>query len=286
MNLAEKLQHAPAALARALAFEDRAAELHGGVVSAQQRELDANDQLQAARRELARQRQGRHDRRLPEDLEARLQKAVEAAEAERDRLRSVREDAAARWQAVKATVTAAEDGLHGVAAEAISDAPPIKPPKGATVEGVRRQIAALDAEAEAAQMAPAPRADAAQRIKAAVEDLAARGEPSVDARRREGDPSKLSDRMHGDAGLWLLVSIFKQEVTARLIERLPKDSTNTLTDAQRDRKLAELAEQRLSLERIEEALIRQAEAEGRVVARRPEAAVEALLGVVIDRGRQ
>jgi hypothetical protein len=63
------------------------------------------------------------------------------------------------------------------------------------------------------------------------------------------------------------------------------ENADALTDAQREKRLAELRAARLHLERVEESLIEAQIAEGRTIARRPDASPLAVLGIEIVEGR-
>lgn len=268
------------ALTLLLSLQDRAAELRGAKLGVTERLAEAVEALHYAERAIRHQEQAPQGR-VNHDAIARLKADLPAKRAERDRLRALDESLGARWGEAKALPARLAEALAGVPAEAIREAPPIRIPKGATIDGLRKQIADLAAEAEAVQSAPAPRSDAAKRIAAAVEALAARGARPVDARRRSGDPARIADALHGDSGLHFLVWAFREEIAAKLIAELPKDGPTVLTDRQQQR-LAELAEERLRLERVEEALVEAAEAEGRTIARRPDASPWAILGVEVE----
>lgn len=284
-------------------FEDEASEHHGAVLSLMERLAEANTRCIEKRRELARQRDlGRrpgHTIDPGTDFDALRAKAVADAEADateaeavRDRLRERLEDARARWQAAKHQAGRLRDFFASTAPGALVAAA-TPDTKGWTAETVRAEIRKTEASAEATRVAPLPRAELIRAIEAEVD--AAAKVPSVSATRRDGRPARLAEALRiaaagpggsimGDAGAgtwtWLLADLLKE----RLVELIPESIPGALTDAQRDRKLADLANRKLELERIEEHLIQSAEREGRAVQRRSDASPLAILGVEIVGG--
>src|SRR5690606_19867994 len=121
--------------------------------------------------------------------------------------------------------------------------------------------------------APAPPDDLLARAVVEIDAIAERGALQLNPRARGPSPLALNDKLRigtipvaGDSGpilapvgtgcgallVWLCRDLLVERVE-RMIADLP--TTGCLTDAERDAQLAEIAEKRLRLERIEESLI-------------------------------
>ncbi|WP_029040280.1 hypothetical protein [Cucumibacter marinus] len=163
--------------------------------------------------------------------------------------------------------------------------------KGDTIESVRAEIERLDLDAEHVRRAPRNRTALIREISASVDAIAEQGAPGIDPRIRDRDPTDLSnllsmqlngDSFIGDGGTAFFAWLMKDEIKARLVELVPADGPDVLTDEQRLSSLTQIGVERLRLEYVEERLIRRAEAEDRVVVRREEASACAILQVEVS----
>jgi hypothetical protein len=189
------------------------------------------------------------------------------------------------------------------AGAAIEVCPQPQPPKTANVDGVRQRIAKLRNDRDAVRDAPIPSGVAIEMMRQQVENLAEKGAPSVLPLLERGGSivfPKMSVRsqLYGSADQFQLVGFSSAEVPdtlalfcflhrdlliaklqAEIIELA--DDASALDDDQRRRREAELSAEILQCERLEEALIEQAEAEGKIIPGREDADPRALLGVVV-----
>jgi hypothetical protein len=219
-------------------------------------------------------------------LKAHAEERIAALTAEAERHRADADAAERRAAPLRGRASAAGELVQRLIAF-VAQAPagslrPVKPPPippGATLESVRGQIADLARQAEAARLAPRPRAQVVAMLQAEVDALAAKGAPKIDARRPHA-PARLADHLRPDPGDFL-VWLHRDQIVERLAREVP-DLPDALDDAQRAARLADLAARRLKAERLEETLCRAAEAEGRQIDRRPGADPRAVLG--LDRG--
>lgn len=259
---------------------------------------DDLDAAAAAEREAARLRSDHSGRTHPQRayFEGRLDALAKVVE----RHRTAAEEKAARLSQLRASDSDAArvaDNLRELVAPAGRSFVIAKPPAIPRGMDLPRCVDAIEANArqtEAVALAPRDRKAIIEAIHAEVAAEAAKGAPAIDRRRRDNAPVRLAQHLMiasarsgsliGDGGAALWCWLHHDEIIARLIALVPPDTPDALTDTERDQKLAELARERLALERIEEALIRQAEAEGRVVARRPDADPRAILGVEVVGG--
>jgi hypothetical protein len=138
--------------------------------------------------------------------------------------------------------------------------------------------------------APAPKAQLYARALQEIDEMAAHGELRINLEKRVSEPLDLASRLsnhfnqsRGFAGfdglslfVFLLRDKFKDEVK-KLINALPDDEG--MDDAERDNAIAALADERLALERQEEALIMLAADRGQHIARRRNIDPRAFLGI-------
>jgi hypothetical protein len=162
-------------------------------------------------------------------------------------------------------------------------------PKGWTVETARTELAKINGQIAATEAAPDTAASIRKRMFDAVDAIAARGAVQVRASSRDGDPARLAERLVlgirggslvGDGGASLFVWLLQDQIKAKLEAMIP-DLPHAMTADQRDQRLDQLRAEKLRVERIEEALISAAEAEGRTIDRRPDASPLAVLGIEI-----
>lgn len=296
-SIADLARRLPPECARVLLrAEDASAAAHGALLATQDREHDAAEVLTAARREHARQRDAwaSHGRKLDPTDDAALTLTVTNADADLARRRAAREDAGARYRTARQRLDRLLEFVTGVGPDRLRAAPEPKLPRGATLESVRSELIQTAAQIEATQVAPLPRAEVVAALKAEVTAIAERGAPQVDARLRDGAPARLGNRLAiastgtgsliGDAGTSFLVWVMADEIVAKLSALVSADLPGALSDAARTGRLRELRDRLRELERIEEQLVRAAEAEGRMVERRPDASAAAQLSVQIEGG--
>ncbi|ALA17184.1 MULTISPECIES: hypothetical protein [unclassified Chelatococcus] len=177
-----------------------------------------------------------------------------------------------------------------------------KPPKTrdfpAEIERIRRELAALDHAWRAAEDAPCPADDLLARATAEIDEIATRGALTLDPRSRGPAPLGLAAKLRvrtmqapapvgeapglallGDPGA-VLAWLHRDALVERVREMaaaLPQ--RGALSDDEREARFAEISARRLELERLEEAAIVAAEAEGRIIARRRDADPRAILEV-------
>jgi len=186
----------------------------------------------------------------------------------------------------------------GYLGDTLKPAKPVAVPEGVGIDVIaacRRKLLELDAAWAAAEGAPLPIADMKANLASALDQIADRGEPVLDPRRRETDPFGLGALFQqltfrnptggiisaGGSGDAFLLWIFRSEVEERLLSMIPKnDAPGALNDVQREARFAEIASARLEAERIEEAVICRAAADGFSVPRRRDADPRAVLEVV------
>lgn len=236
----------------------------------------------------AREHRRHHEPRIKELLQKRdrHRAANERLKIEADKKRSRSEPLAQNVEACRALIAP-------LPAAAIRIAAVPEVPRGATVESIRADIERIDEETRHAEQAPRPRAEVIKAIEASVDAMAQRGRPKIRMRDQQGDPARLAEMLvvfqmgesvSARSAFDLIVWIMRDEIVERVSALVPPDGKNTLTDKQRDRKLADLAAHKLELERIEESLIESAEAEGRTIPRRPGADPRAILGIEVREG--
>ncbi|HEY1713279.1 MAG TPA: hypothetical protein VGG07_10280, partial [Solirubrobacteraceae bacterium] len=158
---------------------------------------------------------------------------------------------------------------------------PLPPTRGKTLTAVRAQIAQLDADERAVRAAPEPRAAQVARVETEIAALArsVRWRDGGFASRSEvmqlrhaatvGEPpaqvTGLVVREAPDT-VAILAAMFPERMVEMVAATLPPDSSDAIGDGDRARRLAALARERLALEHLEEALVREALAD-----RRPDA---------------
>jgi hypothetical protein len=177
------------------------------------------------------------------------------------------------------------------------------------VDRIRARLAAIEDEINVVCVAPYPTAVAKAIAAKDIEALAERGRPNLSRLMATGAelPMSLFDvflkvrlannslRTPGSGGAdtdgsasgsvpdgtALLAWMFKDQLLARINAEIDAESRDgeALTEAQRLEKIAELEGEALSLARLEEHAIQLANANGRPIARRPDADPRAVLGL-------
>lgn len=155
---------------------------------------------------------------------------------------------------------------------------------GKPVEKVRNQLVPLAEETEQVAKAPATKAEREARVDAIIDYKAKSWEPTVGVLASPTGPNPATFDVSGVTrdGLEALVcALWPDRVRELLLERAAKHlgERPTLTAEERAAKLGELERRRIELEREEERLIRQAEAEGRDIPRRGDADPAVVLGL-------
>jgi hypothetical protein len=151
-------------------------------------------------------------------------------------------------------------------------APPTVIPKGSSLAKVRARLEEIATERRTVESAPLPLADAVIAIRSQIAALAIPLEAEGVTR---GIPIKIPTftsrpQIHGNAGdspiagfasventhtFGVLCWIFEDAIVERLVEQLPPESPNALSDAERTERLVALDAEALNLMRVEEALL-------------------------------
>ena len=294
-----------AARAKVERLEDLTHARHAGLMRHVEAKNEAQREFFKAQQQLARIEDS-HRRDTPESreiLEGQRQR-VARLKAKRDRAADAHDAAEAEYRAVSRVAFVmteyAEKVLMGQPVKA-APAVEVKLAKGETtmdaIERVRGEIAGYNAEVKRIERAPYPSAEVMARLTAAVDALADVGRPDIKPTLHNMDLPRWPEApVHTYRGFraedgsmapdaqGMLCWLFRDQMIAALqreVEAVAKDDA-AVPAADRPRLLAELAAKRLLAERIEEALVERAEAEGQTVARREEADIRALLGLVDD----
>ena len=144
---------------------------------------------------------------------------------------------------------------------------------------VRRDLRAIEIEANEALRAPVPKELLWSRIEAELNGLASAGQVRIKHRARIGAPVDLCSNLPNVFQQHLFWACGEQ-VRAALRKELDSiDFSGAMDDVVRDRTLSRLAERRLSAERSEEAIVRSAREAGVVLLRRPDCDPRAVLGL-------
>lgn len=235
-------------------------------------------------------------RRIPAPDAATAQAPVDAAERRLQLATEALSRAAERQSAfdfVEGVVTWLRQA-HLESGQVFELADPVTPPKAATVASIRAELEALEKRWGQIEQAPVPIQVLRTHAIAEIDDIAARGALTLSARNRTTTPLNLARQLSlgvitgatgttnvvGTAGGPLFVHLMRDRLVEQvdtLLAALPQDGA--LTDDQRDAALAELLDQRLMLERLEECLVERAERAGQAVARRADADPRSLLGI-------
>lgn len=251
-------------------------------------------------------RSAKHEAEALASAEKRYQRVAEKIDA----LAHRRSQLAPLVQAMEGFISGLPDGAE------VSDCS-VEPPKlkrGETwqqrVEAHRKELAGLDANAHTINSAPWPLANVRERIRSSVDRQAERAMPELFRLFDEPDAQlQFSERQartkvegttpistpsgvvfsNGLAHVsvpdtvGLLCWLFRDQVLDRLnteAEALA-DETNALDGIEREKRLAEIAGKRLTVERLEEGCICAAEAEGQQIVRRPDESPEAALQIEV-----
>lgn len=162
----------------------------------------------------------------------------------------------------------------------------------AAIDEVRSRLLALVAEREHIESAPMPPDDAAQAVEAWLDETAAAFDVSFRSMLHtdwRSSPGLSFPRQHGGAGLdaapavrqlFGLVVMINRAAVRDIIVRSLEDAVegrSTISSADRARRLGALDAEITAVEKVEEALIREAEVAGLPVLRREDARPEIVL---------
>lgn len=165
----------------------------------------------------------------------------------------------------------------------------------AEIGKVRKQIEAIADKWAAAEAAPTPAIVLKSRAFKEIDSIADVGAPRLTEHNRSHEPLGLAHKLAvntragaegttsiiGDAGASFLIWLMRDELKEKIGKMIDGLSfQGAMSDEDREKAFSEISEQRLNLERTEEALIELAEADGRSIARRPDADPRAILGIV------
>jgi hypothetical protein len=161
-----------------------------------------------------------------------------------------------------------------------------------TVEHTRDQIGALQSRLQNISTAPLPKAEDKRRAADEVAERVKRGRPRYDSRpdrlvidhidaQRMDFASVINDCL--DKMAWFSPDLFLAAYT-RDLDEMPQRA-DALSPDERTRRMAELSAQLETLERSEENLIEQAQAQGIEIARREDADPKCVLGLRLQQRR-
>jgi hypothetical protein len=165
------------------------------------------------------------------------------------------------------------------------------------VAACRKKLGEIEKNIDVVERAPVPAGELKRRARAALKVVAERGRPHLSGIEREADPFGVSDMLgltsmvaapsgvgmgtltQGSAEFlaWVLQDLLAEKLS-KIIDEVPQEGA--LDDAARDKKMMKLVEQKLEIEREEEALISLAEKTGTPIQRRPDADIRAVLCVM------
>jgi|GEM_PF-1718075 len=243
-------------------------------------------------RQMNRLTEGTVARERRQDLEKNLsdlRRDRDRARAAEERLTSELQPAIEELADTTALAAVLQEGIS--AARVIKLAKPVDPPRGWTEQTARAERISVLGKLAETEGASADPATLKQAVVDALDARAARADVRINFSQRTGDPAGLAKHLTlglhgssliGDGGTDFLIWALRDIIEERLLELIPDELPGSLTDAQRDKRLSELRTELLRIERIEEALIEQAEAEGRTVLRRPDADFRAVLGIEVE----
>ncbi|WP_025090241.1 hypothetical protein [Brucella intermedia] len=230
--------------------------------------------------------QGGEQKEDAADAEARVDAPVEAAKRALQVAVDARDRAAER-QAAFAFLEGVETWLRRTATpgapfrEAKIDPALVKVRGDSATEiaKVRARIERIEADFAKVEGAPTPAADLKARAFAEIDRIADAGALTVHPASRSGEPLGLARKLAigtgnngsivgtggADVLVWLLRDQLKAAVASQ-IDALPQE--NALSDDAREAEFRAIAAERLDLERLEEAYVTQAEANGQTITRR------------------
>lgn len=299
-NVAAELRAThPASTAALQAIQDKRQAAHRTTVALTDDEQEHRQEVAYGRSRIA----GLDPRRAGPAIE--LEKArIAPHEAEIERLQPAKRRAAETLQVYAAVADACLEWLGDHRDGRYRDVPPpvVEKPAGGwpqAVEEQRGRLAGLRDRRGAVEKAPRSVAEAVEQVKAHVARLRETGAPDVKYLLRPGGgvsdirwPETNSYHRKDGGGTartrvpdvpailaWLYGKDLEAALVAEIEAAAGSQATETLTDAERARLLAELDAEILQAERIEESMIRAAAVEGLEILRRPDADPRAVLSV-------
>lgn len=231
-----------------------------------------------------------------EETRERIYAPVELAKRETERAQR-RYDAASKgskhWHFVDSAIEWLTQARRNRTRVRAAKLPTVKPSEdhSAAVERIRADLIKQDEAWSAAELAPLPIGVARENLFREIDAIADFGSPSISANRRSGSPIQIEKAFRaphtndgnmtsGDYGASFLAWFFQDEIKAKLGSMLENlDRTGALTDEEREDAFGEISAKRLELERLEEAHIVAAEANGLMIPRRVDADPRAILEV-------
>jgi len=223
---------------------------------------------------------------------------VDKLHAEMERLERVRTDQNARYSVLAGLATALTAWHRSVSphVEIVMAKPVVaKTARGETiadaVERIRSEIKGRRSKLNEIRNAPRPKSALKAMAKGYVAELAKLGSPRVTTARGTFDVSFASEAAYGfgprrvsELLAWLDPERFEKRIVEE-IAAMP-EPTLVLTDDEKAKMVAETSEELDRLERVEEALIEQAHAQGQEILRRDNASPLAVLGVRLRRSNE
>lgn len=157
---------------------------------------------------------------------------------------------------------------------------------------VRARIERIEADFAKVEGAPTPAADLKARAFAEIDRIADAGALTVHPASRSARPLDLARKFAlgtgsggsivGTGGTDIFVWLLRDQMKAAIASQIDQfPASGALSDDEREKAFADLAAQRLDLERIEESLIATAEVDGRAIARRTDLDPRAFLGIEV-----
>jgi len=163
-----------------------------------------------------------------------------------------------------------------------------QPPKK-RIDAIRKNIASIKFQIDAAKRAPLPRKDREQRARTYLAELAAESRPSM-AVAKDGTvninmgpgPQHLPPEL-SNLRMVLGAAISLVGIDVAMKQMLPplEDVPGAMTVSQRRARMDELNGQLLEQERLEEEIIDASQSDGQTILRRPDVSIAALLGVEV-----
>lgn len=241
--------------------------------------------------------QGGEQKEDAADAEARIDAPVEAAKRALQVAVDARDRAAER-QAAFAFLEGVETWLRRTATpgapfrEAKIDPALVKVRGDIATEiaKVRARIERIEADFAKVEGAPTPAADLKARAFAEIDRVADAGALKAHPASRSAEPLGLARKLAlgtgsggsivGTGGTDIFVWLLRDQMKAAIASQIDQfPASGALSDDEREKAFADLAAQRLELERIEESLIATAEVDGRAIARRTDLDPRAFLEI-------
>lgn len=161
------------------------------------------------------------------------------------------------------------------------------------VSKIRSELASLDKRLSAVELANVPADTLKMAAFAEIDTIADKGRISINARSRDGHPLGLSNKIRinltphgpsfalfGDAGAHFFTWLLRDELKSRVATMIDDLGIGDgLSDDAREAEFRTIAAERLDLERLEEAYIVSAEANGQTIQRRYDIDARAFLEI-------